>query len=68
MRAWFSAAAWRRTRQGLGVGLAVVRRLTQLHGRSVEVVSDGLGKGSEFVVRLTATTPPVGEQGAGRRR
>jgi len=37
---------------GLGVGLALVRRIVELHGGSVHAVSDGLEKGSEFIVRL----------------
>jgi two-component system CheB/CheR fusion protein len=37
---------------GLGIGLSVVKDLTRLHGGSVQVRSDGVGKGSEFVVRL----------------
>jgi signal transduction histidine kinase len=40
------------TRQGLGVGLTLVKRLVEMHGGSIEVRSDGLGKGSEFVLRL----------------
>ena len=47
-------------RRGLGVGLAVVRRLTQLHGGTIEAHSEGLGHGSEFVVRLPASAPPGG--------
>ena len=37
---------------GLGIGLSLVKGLVQLHGGSVSVSSDGLGKGSEFTVRL----------------
>jgi len=43
---------------GLGVGLALVRRIVELHGGNVHVVSDGLGKGSEFIVRLPIIAPP----------
>jgi PAS domain S-box-containing protein len=37
---------------GLGLGLALVRNLVSLHGGSVQVRSEGVGKGSEFIVRL----------------
>lgn len=39
-------------RQGLGVGLALVKGLIQLHGGTVEARSAGLGRGSEFIVTL----------------
>ena len=37
---------------GLGIGLTLARRLIELHGGSIEARSEGLGKGSEFTVRL----------------
>ena len=43
-----------RAEGGLGLGLALVKNLVALHGGSVAALSDGLGKGSEFVIRLPA--------------
>src|SRR5581483_2923077 len=45
-----------RAQGGMGIGLALVRNLVELHGGSVSARSDGLGKGSEFVVLLPLAT------------
>jgi PAS domain S-box-containing protein len=50
--------ASRRTHTGLGLGLAIVRHLVELHGGRVEATSAGLGRGSTFTVWLP-TEPPV---------
>lgn len=49
-----------RTQAGLGIGLALVRQLTQLHGGDVSASSPGLGQGSRFRFWLPRITAPVG--------
>ncbi len=46
-----------RSEGGLGIGLTLVRSLAEMHGGRAEAYSEGIGKGSEFVVRLPASTP-----------
>ncbi|MDQ3269233.1 MAG: PAS domain-containing sensor histidine kinase [Pseudomonadota bacterium] len=52
---------------GLGIGLAVVKEIVELHGGSVQARSDGIGKGSEFTVRLPLQQlpPPKARQTTG---
>jgi signal transduction histidine kinase len=54
-----------RSQGGLGIGLTMVHRLAQLHEGRVEARSEGLGHGSEFVVRLPVTARPAGPHAAG---
>ena len=44
-----------RSQAGLGVGLTLARRLVELHDGSIEVASAGVGKGSEFTLRIPLT-------------
>jgi CheY-like chemotaxis protein len=65
-----------RAEGGLGVGLALVKNLVELHGGSVAAQSDGPGQGSRFVVRLplavetpeTVRPAPAADRGASARR
>jgi len=58
-----------RSQGGLGIGLTLARWLVELHGGSIEVISEGLDKGSEFIVRLPVTVdqapPPLPDKPEG---
>ncbi len=46
-----------RSQGGLGIGLTLVRRLTEMHGGSVRAESHGIGTGSTFSVRIPLANP-----------
>lgn len=48
---------------GLGLGLAIVRSLVELHGESVHAASSGEGQGATFAVRLPLATLTVDRPG-----
>lgn len=56
-----------RAHAGLGVGLALSKRLVELHGGTLTAESDGIGRGSRFLVTLTTIPCPedVAEAGGG---
>jgi CheY-like chemotaxis protein/nitrogen-specific signal transduction histidine kinase len=59
---WQVDHAFERAQGGLGIGLTLVRQLVDLHGGTVSVCSDGIGRGSEFTVRLPASIESATER------
>jgi CheY-like chemotaxis protein len=69
-------ATAQRSQTGLGIGLALARRLIEMHGGSIDARSDGPGRGSTFTLRMPVAhvaatihtaTPPAVAPSAGRR-
>ncbi len=56
-----------RSEGGLGIGLTLAQRLVKLHGGSIEALSEGPDRGSEFVIRLPLTAVPVSSSAASRK-
>jgi signal transduction histidine kinase/CheY-like chemotaxis protein len=61
----FSQEEHAKSKGGLGIGLALVSQIVKLHGGEIEAMSEGVGKGSEFVLTLPfSPLSPVPSSGA----
>ncbi len=57
-----------RSAGGLGLGLTLVRRLTELHAGTIEAQSGGIDRGSTFTLRFPSRSPPLGAVSAASER
>jgi signal transduction histidine kinase len=50
-----------RSQGGLGIGLSLARKLVEMHDGELQAFSEGIGHGSEFVVRLPTIAKPAAQ-------
>jgi signal transduction histidine kinase len=63
-----SDRALRKSQGGLGIGLTLVRRVVEMHGGTVQAISEGSGNGSEFIVHLPTAEESQEWQGSPKVR
>ncbi len=66
---WQADISLNRSQGGLGIGLTLVKSLVEMHGGTIQALSAGPGRGSEFIIRLPlATAAPPSQRRSSQRR